>query len=371
MWSAIFQPSDETVAARAGDPARAWDASRAGDASRVGTDLRVARERLGWELVECAGALRIRHAYLAALEDGQFDALPGAAYAAGYLRSYGKALGLDGDELIRRFKAEAARGNTQTRLAFPVPAAERGLPSGAVVLLGAMLAVGVYVGWYRLSGEGRLPAEVVPAIPARLATLAEQVVPLSKVPPVALPAALGVVAGTIPELGDAPQMPAISPSSAAAAMPLPPVPAAAPPPQVIQAALPPPVQILVAPSLAAGLAPIPASDAPRLLLRAHGDAWLQVRDRSGQFLLRKILKAGESWPVPVKPGLLLNTGNADNTEILLDGNQKIALSGAGISRRDLPLDVELIKDGRLAPPVVMAKPRPAPAADPATTQAGN
>jgi hypothetical protein len=211
------------------------------EASRVGADLRAARERLGWGLAGYADALRIRPEYLAALEDGQFDALPGAAYAAGFLRSYGRALGLDADDLVRRYKAEAeaARGSAQDQLAFPVPARERGLPTGAVVLLGALLAVGAYAGWYRLSGEGRLPAEVVPAIPSRLAPLAEQVVPPSAAPADAKPAA---VAQDIPEPGDVPQMPAISPSSAAAAIPLPPVPAAVPPPPVMQALLAPPPQ---------------------------------------------------------------------------------------------------------------------------------
>ena len=41
-------------------------------------------------------------------------------------------------------------------------------------MLGLVLAIGAYAGWYRLSGEGRLPAETVTAIPERLAPLAEQ-----------------------------------------------------------------------------------------------------------------------------------------------------------------------------------------------------
>lgn len=337
------------------------------DVSSVGVDLRTARERLGWSLAECAEALRIRRDYLAALEDGRFEALPAAAYATGFLRGYGRALGLDADELVRRFKLEAARGSAQTRLSFPVPVPERGLPTGAMVLLGVLLAVGAYAGWYRLSGEGRLPAEVVPAIPSRLVPLAEQAMP---------PAGAGRSAATerdIPEPGETPRIVAISPNSAAAAIPLPPVPAGMPPP-VTQALLAPASQTASS-QTASPLTPPPHTgptpDAPRLLLRAHGDAWLQVRDRAGQVLLRKVLKAGESWPVPAKTGLLLSTGNAANTELLLDGNQLIALSGGGTSRRDLPLDVDLIKDGKLAPPVILPKPKPPPVetADPAATPA--
>lgn len=326
-----------------------FESSGLSEPSRVGADLRAARERLGWGLTECAGGLRIRREYLAALEDGQFEALPGAAYAAGFLRSYGRALGLDAGELVRRYKAEAARDSVQD-LSFPVPAPERGWPTGAILLLGAVLVVGAYAGWYRLSGEGRLPAEVEPAIPSRLAPLAEQVVPLA-VPPASPKPAVTAPDRSLPD--DLPSMPAISPSSAAAAIPLPPVPAAIPPP-VTQAL------VVAPPQDAPGAAvPPPAMESPRLLLRASGDAWVQVRDRSGQVLLSKIMKAGDSWSVPAKPGLLLHTGNAGNTEIVLNDTQPIALSGAGTTRRGLPLDIDLIKDGKLGAPVVT--PRPAPA----------
>ena len=328
----------------------------ASGASRVGDDLRAARERLGWGLTACAKALRIRREYLVALEGGQFDAFPAPAYATGFLRSYGKALGLDADELVRRFKEEVAGGGAQTRLAFPVPAPERGWPTGAVVLLGALLAVGAYVGWYRLSGEGRLPAEVVPSVPARLAPLAEQAVP----PSPARPSGHTIVVGDIPEPGEPIPPSTISPSSAAAAIPLPPVPGSVPPPTVVQTSSP-----------ASGLTtPVPprsglvAGDTQRLTLRAHGDAWVQVRERNGKVLLRKVLKAGETWSIPPTPGLLLSTGNAGNTEIVLDGTQLIALSGSGTARRDLPLDLDQIKDNMLGGPVVLPQLNPQPKSQP-------
>ena len=141
-------------------------------APRAGADLRAARERVGWSLSQMADALRIRYQYLEALEDGRINELPGNAYALGFMRTYATALGLDPNEIARRFRAEAAEVNQQTVLTFPVPVPARGVPAGAVVLLGVMLAVGVYVGWYRLSGEGRLPAETSAPIPAQLAPLA-------------------------------------------------------------------------------------------------------------------------------------------------------------------------------------------------------
>ena len=117
-------------------------------APRAGADLRAARERVGWSLPDIATALHIRSQYLEALEAGHIDALPGNAYALGFLRSYAGMLGLDPNEVARRFKAEAAAVNEKTRLAFPVPVPERGVPAGAVVLLGVLLAVGAYAGWF-------------------------------------------------------------------------------------------------------------------------------------------------------------------------------------------------------------------------------
>ncbi len=290
-------------------------------APRAGADLRAARERVGWALPDVAKALRIREQYLEALEAGRLGALPGNAYALGFLRTYASALGLDPNEIGRRFKTEAAAVNEKTQLAFPVPVPERGVPAGAVVLLGVLLVVGAYTGWYRLSGEGRLPAETATQIPAHLAPLAEQAVPPVVVPAAPAPAAPSA-AVTMPQ-AEAEQAPSISPSSAAAA-PMNPIPV-------------PPLPI------AAG-----ATDPSRIVLRATADAWVQVRDRSGQVLLNRILHAGETWPVPPKPNLLLTTGNCGGTDLLVDGVATPALGANGVVRRDLPLDPDLIKDGKLA-----------------------
>ena len=147
------------------------------DAPRAGADLRAARERLCWDLRDVAAMLRIRASYLEGLEAGRFNHLPGNVYALGFLRSYATALGLDAEEVARRFRAEAGDIPRHSELVFPAPVPERGLPAGALILLGLILVGGAYTGWYRLSGEGRLPAETITPVPTRLATLAEQAIP--------------------------------------------------------------------------------------------------------------------------------------------------------------------------------------------------
>jgi len=320
-------------------------------AERAGADLKAARERLGLSLQDVAFTLRIRQPHLEALEEGRISLLPGNAYALAFVRTYANALGLDAEEMVRRFRTEVAEFGRRTELVFPVPMPERGVPAGAVLLLGLVLAVGAYAGWYRLSGEGRLPAETVTAIPERLAPLAEQALPLpltadpsgTAVPKIVLadPATPGMLANP------APPVMAISPSSAAAA-------------QLPFRASDDPAMASLSPTPAA-VTPAPAPDSNRVVLHASADAWLMVKDRGGAVVLNRTLKAGETWPVPPRTDLLLTTGNAGGTEILVDGAATPSLGGSGAVRRDLLLDPDQIKDGKLAaavaPQLASSRPR--------------
>jgi len=353
-------------------------------APRVGADLCAARQRLGWSLEAVAAALRIRLPFLAALEGGRIADLPGNAYAIGFLRTYASTLGLDPDELTRRFRAEAAEVNELTRLSFPAPVPSRGVPAGAVVLLGVALAIGAYVGWYRLSGNGDLPAEVVPPVPARLAPLAERAVPppivtrsSSALPASASPASMssgspvpaaispwptspdaassgttssgnalqvagssgagssGAVSGSLQSTGSAATSRAASPGgqsdSHAIAEPI------VPPTQAAAATTM--AMVAVAPAQSVG-------SQTRIVLSATADAWMEVRDKSGQVLLNRVLHPGESWPVPAQPNLLLTLGNAGGTDILVDGVAVPSLGVSGAVRHDIPLDPDLLKAGR-------------------------
>ena len=212
-------------------------------------------------------------------------------------------------------------------MTFPIPAPERGVPAGAVVLLGVLLAVGAYAGWYRLSGEGRLPAETSTQVPLRLAPLAEQALPTEQ-----------------PRRPSSPRRRRLSrhrcsrprrrrfrrfrrarrrpPRSRA----VPPVPGASP-------------------------------DQPRIVLRASADAWVQVRDRAGPVLLNRILHPGETWEVPAEAEPVADhRATPAAPTCWWTAWPAASLGGSGAVRRDLPLDPDLIKDGKLA----TASPRPNP-----------
>ncbi len=66
----------------------------------VGASLREARLAKGLEIHEIAKFLRIRASVLEAIENGNREKLIGDAYFSGFLRSYAKYLGVDGEELV-------------------------------------------------------------------------------------------------------------------------------------------------------------------------------------------------------------------------------------------------------------------------------
>ena len=309
---AKFQDANAMMSAADGDPTEPVLG-----AARVGAELRAARQRLGWALPDVAANLRIRLPYLQAIEDGRMADLPGAAYAVGFMRTYATSLGLDAGEVARRFKAEAQDLNKKTKLAFPAPVPERGVPAGAVVLLGVLLTAGAYAGWYAFSGA-RPTTDAVAPVPERLAPLADGVMPSNPSPQVA-----SVLPG-----------PPSSPPPNLAAMPqIAPLPAAAPPAA--------PVPMAAAPAALYA----PAVGDSRVVLRLKSDAWIQVRERQGQVLLNRVMRSGETWPVPKGAQLLLTTGNAGGTELLVDGATVPSLGPAGVVRRDVVLDPDVLKAG--------------------------
>ncbi len=159
----------------------------------VGRVLRQAREHHGYDLPTVAQILRIRLAYLEAIERGRYDDLPGATYAVGFVRSYANYLDLDEQEVVRRFKDEVAGIDSAQELHFPKPVNEGKVPGGAVLLVSLVLIAAAYGGWYYMTSHGRSVSDLVPAVPDRLKELVGDEEPTS--------VAEGEVEGAGPELG--------------------------------------------------------------------------------------------------------------------------------------------------------------------------
>ncbi|HVY76911.1 MAG TPA: RodZ domain-containing protein [Solirubrobacterales bacterium] len=92
----------------------------------VGTILQTARDRRGIELAEVEAATRIRLRYLSAIENEEWDVLPGGVYTRGFIRTYASFLGLDGERLVEDYRRSVERWHRG-----PTEPVHQGAPAGA------------------------------------------------------------------------------------------------------------------------------------------------------------------------------------------------------------------------------------------------
>lgn len=71
----------------------------------TGRQLREAREAKGWDVQSLAESLHLRPAIVLAIESGHYQGVP-ELFLKGYVRSYARLLGLDGDRLMPQLEAE-------------------------------------------------------------------------------------------------------------------------------------------------------------------------------------------------------------------------------------------------------------------------
>jgi cytoskeleton protein RodZ len=313
------------------------------------------REALGLDLDDVAAALRIKADYLAALEAGRPDLLPGTTYAIGFVRAYSDHLGLDGSEILRRFKAESAGLKAKTDLAFPMPLGERSIPGKGMLLVALILVLCGYGTWYYLSTSERSRPERVAEVP--IALLAPS--PAQRASEAASPPSGETASETQPAAPAGADLRAPAPSGSearpiaeAAVAPPPRPPAQLPPLSAAISATP-----LAPPPVLVGLAPTLQNEAPlasgtvdgpaRIIIRATAESWIKIRDANQTVLLEGFLKAGESYRVPDRPGVSMRTGNAGGLDITVDGKPVPPIGGMGA-----------VRNVRLEPQALMSGPTP-------------
>lgn len=327
----------------------------------VSTLLRETRVKLGRDIAVAATTLRIRQPYLEAIEDGRYQDLPGSTYAVGFVRGYAEYLGLDGAEIVRRFKQENNDLAGRAELVFPSATSGGGIPTGALLIL-ALVGAGIaYGAWVWLQDRNGEVAEAVPPLPERLAALihkpvdapaetseqpaAQSVAPASApAPMVAANTQAESAAPTPPPAGE--QTPAPVPVQEAPAPP--PVPEPAPvakTPKAKKAEAPPPAP---APVVAEGdqpaataETPAPAAEAPKpvkptwipskhVKISATADCWIKIRDANGQMIWSRLMKAGDTLTPPGNPGMVMTVGNAGAITLIIDGKEQPPLGAMGM-----------------------------------------
>ncbi|MDF1792444.1 MAG: DUF4115 domain-containing protein [Thalassobaculaceae bacterium] len=433
----------------------------------IGQALTQARESAGLDLDQVSAQLRIRKEFLAALEEGRPNVLPGITYAIGYVRTYAAFLGLDVERAVTRFKQEAAGLEQRTQLVFPSPAPEGRVPGFGLMFASVLLAGLAYGGWYWMSERGMSVYDMVPEVPERLAALIEgqgaapsaptassQPAQVASAPsgpapsgpassrqapatgaeapdsaystanptsvpvtarsssgdgtdtmpaaaatgggsvqtatptatpgmipntPPTLPAAAASASGTVPRAGlSGPSVPAAGDPAASGNTETaltaadevedgaPPAPDSAN--EVLASAAPKPTRALAATEPLRGPVPsaprlsglIGASEAAvpdparanplpasieRVVVRATGESWVQVRAEDGTTLFTRVLRNGDVYRVPDRSGLTLATGNAGALEVVVDGQPAPSLGTFGEVVRNIILDPARLSAG--------------------------
>jgi cytoskeleton protein RodZ len=140
--------------------------------AKIGPILERARMERGLTLDEAEQATKIRKRYLSGLEREDYEVLPDAVYARGFLKTYANYLGLDGDKLARELRDRRRPRRERSGATYEAPAAsefdrplvnpgglrnkERRRVSGTTIrtLLVAVLALAAVVGSLYYVGRG-------------------------------------------------------------------------------------------------------------------------------------------------------------------------------------------------------------------------
>ncbi len=97
---------------------------------KLGDELRGERATLGKSLLDVQRDLRIKAAYIAAIENCDPEVFPNKGFIAGYVRSYARYLNLDPEEVFSRFTAESGFDGVNAGLS------PRKKPSGQIAFSG-------------------------------------------------------------------------------------------------------------------------------------------------------------------------------------------------------------------------------------------
>jgi cytoskeletal protein RodZ len=258
--------------------------------SQLGERLRMARESQGISLSQAAIETRILQRYLVALEEGDFQHLPGDVYARGFIRNYAIYLDISAEELVELYRRE--RGTTDPIRIIQATSSPRirgfALPSFFGVFFVVLALVGI--SYLLLNATNHLGenAQQVTILPTTVSTpgpLSTSVPEATSLPQIAGSA---TAAPTTPALGSAGG--AVDPQ----------------------------------------LAPTVAQEAP-IMLEVRIDqgenpgSWLSIMT-DGKSVLQRVLKPGEVWQGVAQRKVFLKAGNASVVSVIVNGQEQPRLS---------------------------------------------
>jgi cytoskeleton protein RodZ len=259
--------------------------------SQLGERLREARESQGISMSQAAVETRILQRYLVALEDGDYQHLPGDVYARGFIRNYADYLGIPAEELIELYRRE--RGMSEPIRVVPATSSPR--MRGLVIpsFFGVFFVVLVLVGASYLALSA-------------LNFVGESARPQAATQPTSVPTPRPLPTSA-PQPTDLPQLasaPTIGPQE--------------------------PAGVTIGPTSA----PTAAPDAPIVaeVSVEAGDnrgSWLEIKV-DGETVFRKVLGAGQSLPAfKAQRDFWIRSGNAAVVSVVINGQKQCCTASSG------------------------------------------
>jgi|GEM_PF-3527181 len=279
------------------------------NAQSLGQYLREARLKLALGLDDVSRDTRIPERYLGALEDDNYDDLPGAAYAGGFLRGYARQLGLDENEILARYRTEIRLEKPSYNFSLQEPPAESRLPSRGMVIGGLVVAIMAYGTWFSIHSKP-VDVAVSPVAPEQVVTQTSQSVDHREELESFAPGAQGEEEDPQSYAEDQ-----LGSSSEAADE----------------------IEISEAEDKEDAPAPAPVETVDAMVVEAIEDSWIHVT-QGEDILYSGIMKAGNSFTAQGKEGAELTTGNAGGVLLRLGDWNSGPLGPTGRVRRGVSLN---------------------------------
>lgn len=296
----------------------------------VGEIIKKARISKKLKIEEVADKIRIRAQYLEAIENGDFQDLPGATYASGFVRTYASFLGLDSNVIYDRFREESSGIGQKLTLSVMEPEEEGSYPGRKEIVIAIVLFLIGYGLWSVFSSY---EDETTLSETVDTSTVTEEV-----------PVEISVKEDIIPSekqsfSQEAPEISNIGTSVS----------------EISEQGLKvePLIEEERVSSDSSGdktsgakeedvsqpeATPSPSS---RVVIIANSETWVQISKDSDNIVSR-VLSKGDKYYVPEEEGLLLRTGNAGGLDIYVDGEKIAPIGPKGSIRSGVLLDAEAL-----------------------------
>ncbi|MGA2191887.1 MAG: RodZ domain-containing protein [Nitrospirota bacterium] len=275
----------------------------------LGEDLKSTREQKGLTLGQIAEKTRISHTFLKALEEDDYNIIPGEVFITGFLRSYSKELGLNEKEVLARYRELRPQQREPQAPEAGEQAQHQPMPSLIRIGKGALSKKKTPV--YIIILAGLLLGAALTGITLWLTPKEKPVAP----PSGNAPQAAAVQAPKAVIFGHASTFPHASSTA----------------PGVVS----PPVSSSAGSDASPSPAPPEAKKGPVVLrLTAKEDSWYAYRQDKGR-RVSGTLKEGDSVEIKAKNEIRLDIGNAGGVEAELNGKTLKAFGESGKPVKDI------------------------------------